>query len=95
MDVKNYDREIFVGASGAYLSNNEENTVRLEFFALSADNEGNMKQESLTNLKREIPYRGKPYIISTAVGDFDGDKHNNEIAVMINTRQDILFSFTG
>ena len=105
MSVKGYDREIFVAASGVVRSKQEvkrvflmnklsysydfQNEVRLEFFAVSADREGNMTQEPLTALTHETPYRGQPYIISTAIGDFDGDKHNNEIALMINTRNDI------
>ena len=67
----------------------QDNEVRLELFALNADSEGKMTQEPLTALTRTIPFRGKPYIISTAVGDFDGDKYNNEVAVMINTKNDI------
>ena len=63
--------------------------VRLEFFALSADQQGNMTQEALTALTRTTPFREKPYIVSIAVGDFDGDKYNNEVALMINSRREI------
>ena len=63
--------------------------VRLEFFALSADQQGNMTQEALTALTRTTPFREKPYIVSMAVGDFDGDKYNNEVALMINSRKEI------
>ncbi|MBR1658321.1 MAG: hypothetical protein IJ697_07640 [Synergistaceae bacterium] len=74
--------------------------VRLEFFAISADNDGNMTYEALTGLTRTTPFRQKPHIVSIAVGDFDGDKYNNEVALMINSREDIrLFvyrlSFSG
>ena len=87
MAVKGYDREIFVGASGT----EDSQKVRLEFFAISADNKGNLKQEPLTALTHETPYRGSPKILSLAVGDIDGDKYDNEVALIITTEQDIFF----
>lgn len=48
-----------------------------------------MTYEPLTSLTRTIPFREKPYIVSIAVGDFDGDKYNNELALMINSRREI------
>ena len=89
MAVNGYEREIFVAASGPNYSAKDDKAVRLEFFALSADSEGNMTQEPLTALTHETPCRGELYITSLAVGDFDGDKYNNEVALMINTRTDI------
>ncbi len=89
MSVKGYDREIFVAASGVNRYSQADQEVRLEFFAVGADNEGNMKYEALTGLTRTTPFRQKPYIVSLAVGDFDGDKYNNEVALMINALQDI------
>ena len=72
-----------------YVDPKPDQEMRLEFFAINADNEGNLKQEPLTALTQTTPFRNKPYIVSMAVGDFDGDKYNNEIAVMINTEKDI------
>ncbi len=72
-----------------YYSDDLNNEVRLEFFAISADKNGTMTQEPLTALTHETPFRGKPYIVSTAVGDFDGDKYDNELAVMIHSREEI------
>ncbi|MBQ7578821.1 MAG: hypothetical protein IJT21_11215, partial [Synergistaceae bacterium] len=105
MSVKGYDREIFIAANGVvrskqniirkffmnnvYYTFDSQNEVRLEFFALSADNQGTMTQEPLTSLTHETPYRGQPYFISTVVGDFDGDKYDNEVALIINTRTEI------
>ena len=66
-----------------------QNEVRLEFFAVSADAQGNMKQEPLTALTHETPFRNKPHIVSMAVGDFDGDKYSNELALMIHTSKEI------
>ena len=63
--------------------------VRLEFFAINADSEGNMTQEPLTALTRTTPFRNKPHIVSIAVGDFDGDKYNNELALMIHSSKEI------
>ncbi|MBQ2615580.1 MAG: hypothetical protein IJF90_01845, partial [Synergistaceae bacterium] len=105
MSVKGYDREIFVGASGAARSltthqnggyqrvYRNDNEVRLEFFALNADSEGNMSQTPLTELTHETPYRGDPSlaIISLAVGDIDGDKYDNEVVLMITTLNEIRF----
>ena len=42
-----------------------------------------MTQEPLETLKHELGYKGNPYIVSLAVGDFDGDKYNNEVALML------------
>ncbi|MBQ6772595.1 MAG: hypothetical protein IJP48_00880 [Synergistaceae bacterium] len=89
MEVKGYDREIFVAASGPNNPSQLDKAIRLEFFALNADSEGKMTQEPLTALTNETPFRGDMKIVSLAVGDFDGDKHNNEAALMINTRNDI------
>ena len=89
MSVKGYDREIFVAASGVNRYSQADQEVRLEFFALNADDNGNMTYEALTGLTRTTPFRQQPYIVSIAVGDFDGDKYNNEVALMINARQDI------
>ncbi|MBQ7665995.1 MAG: hypothetical protein IJS42_04700, partial [Synergistaceae bacterium] len=89
MSVKGYEHEIFVAASGPNNPAQLDKTIRLEFFALNADSEGKMTQEPLTSLTHETPFRGDMKIVSLAVGDFDGDKHNNEVALMINTRNDI------
>ena len=99
MAVKGYEREIFVAASGPNHPDKLDKTIRLEFFALNADNEGKMTQEPLTALTQEPPFRStgdartgspeSPKIVSLSVGDFDGDKYNNEVAVMINTKTDI------
>ena len=52
MDIKNYEREIFVGVSSVSSqpvdSDSYYSHVYLEFFAISADAEGAMKQEPLT-----------------------------------------------
>ncbi len=72
-----------------YVNTKTDQEVRLEFFALKADDNGTMTQEPLTALTQTTPFRGKPYIASLAVGDFDGDKYNNEAALMINTKNDI------
>ncbi|MBQ7733030.1 MAG: hypothetical protein IJT58_03315 [Synergistaceae bacterium] len=104
MEVKGYEHEIFVVASGTNHPLSDPMEARLEFFALNADDEGKMTQEPLTELTHETPFRerifyestlrpvieGGPYIASLAVGDFDGDKYNNEVALMINSRQSIL-----
>lgn len=105
MSVKGYDREIFVAASGVNRVDDysdyqedqfrrriipkDDQEVRLEFFAVSADQQGNMTYEALTALTRTTPFRHKPHIVSIAVGDFDGDKYNNEVALMINSRKEI------
>ncbi|MBQ3458570.1 MAG: hypothetical protein IJG30_06390, partial [Synergistaceae bacterium] len=99
MAVKGYDREIFVAASGPNHPDFLDKTIRLEFFSLNADSEGNMTQEPLTALTHETPFRStgdsrtqspeSPKIISLAVGDIDGDKYDNEVALMINTKNDI------
>ena len=86
MNVKNYEREIFVGVSS--VSNQAvdyefDSELYIEFFALSADVEGKMEQEPLTELTQKIPYRGSLYTSSAVFGDFDGDKHDNEMAVMM------------
>lgn len=89
MSVKGYDREIFVGASKCKANLLFHGEVRLDFFAISADNEGAMKQEPLTNLVQRVRYIGNADIVSIAVGDFDGDKYNNEVAVMMHFRTEI------
>ncbi|MBR1439026.1 MAG: hypothetical protein IJ587_10875, partial [Synergistaceae bacterium] len=71
------------------VSPKDDQEVRLEFFAVTADQQGNMTHEALTDLTRTTPFRNKPYIVSMAVGDFDGDKYNNELALMINSRKEI------
>lgn len=99
MEVKGYEREIFVAASGPNHPDWLDKTMRLEFFAVSADSEGKMTQEPLTALTHETPFRStgvsrtetpeSPKIVSLAVGDLDGDKYDNEVALMINTENDI------
>ncbi len=69
-----------------------DKTIRLEFFAVSADNAGNMTFVPLTALTHETPFRdteGGARIVSLAVGDFDGDKYNNEVALTITTGQEL------
>ncbi len=86
MAVKNYDREIFVGVScvsNVKVDSEFDPEIYLEFFAISADAEGNMQQEPLTELTQKIEYRGVMQTASVAVGDFDGDNYDNEIAVMM------------
>lgn len=89
MSVKGYDHEIFVGASKCKANLLFHGEVRLDFFAISADNEGAMKQEPLTNLVQRVRYIGNADIVSIAVGDFDGDKYNNEVALMMHFRTEI------
>ena len=91
MDVKNYEREIFVGVSSVsnVAPRDFNSEVYLEFFALSADEEGNMQQEPLTELTQKIEYRGVMQTASVAVGDFDGDNYDNEIAVMMVLNDEI------
>lgn len=48
-----------------------------------------MTQEPLTVLTQTTPFRKKTHIVSIAVGDFDGDKYNNEVALMINSCREI------
>ncbi|MBQ9574860.1 MAG: hypothetical protein IJR27_06250, partial [Synergistaceae bacterium] len=101
MEVKGYENEIFVVAAGGNPPGVVDKTIRLEFFAVSADNAGNMTSVPLTALTHETPFRdvgvshggrlgeGGARIVSLAVGDFDGDKYNNEAALMITTRQEL------
>ena len=90
MAVKGYEREIFVAVSSAKPNNlSSEKKVRLEFFAISADAKGKMTQIPLTELTHEISLMDRLEIVSIAVGDFDGDKYDNEIAVMLHQSNDI------
>ena len=90
MDVKNYEPEIFVAASGVSGQiNYSQNDMYLEFFAVSADAEGAMEQEPLTELTLKIQYRGRLMTAGMVVGDIDGDKYNNEMALMMVTDSEI------
>ena len=101
MSLKGYDNEILAVVSDAYMEFSENNALLLDFFVINADSEG-LSMEPLwtetrestgrvrwTRVTHRIPYRNKSYLISTAVGDFDGDKYDNELAVMINTMTEI------
>ncbi|MCR5347308.1 MAG: hypothetical protein K6E38_05970 [Fretibacterium sp.] len=72
-----------------YVSPEGQNDVRLEFFGVGPNDKGNLTQEPLTALTQTTSYNGYPKIVSLAVGDFDGDKYNNEVALMINTNNNI------
>ena len=91
VDIKSgYESAFLVGTEYRHEVNpQDKQEVRLEFFALNADGNGTMTQEPLTALTQTTPFRKKPYIVSIAVGDFDGDKYNNELALMIHSREEI------